>query len=240
MAPGGTPPGWYPDPLQQAPFRWWDGTAWTPHAWQAPAFPDEDEPARKARIAVLAAAGAGVLGSFGAHAGLVQLIDQLRDGRSFSVLDLDLGGLYLLSSWLPSIVQTVAGVLFLFWFYRSATVAARLGLPAKRDPTAGVVGFVVPVINLWWPCRSVRDLFPPDDPNRRHVLRWFLLWIVGGYVGAVVTYVAAFLGGTVGWLLLVLPAALLVLAALAAYQVITDVIETHARLRGSQPYGSNR
>lgn len=23
------PPGWYPDPHGQAPFRWWDGTSWT-------------------------------------------------------------------------------------------------------------------------------------------------------------------------------------------------------------------
>ena len=28
---GATPPGWYPDPWQQAPYRWWDGTAWTSH-----------------------------------------------------------------------------------------------------------------------------------------------------------------------------------------------------------------
>lgn len=26
-----TPPGWYPDPWQQAPHRWWDGTTWTSH-----------------------------------------------------------------------------------------------------------------------------------------------------------------------------------------------------------------
>jgi hypothetical protein len=28
---GGPPAGWYPDPWQQAPHRWWDGTAWTSH-----------------------------------------------------------------------------------------------------------------------------------------------------------------------------------------------------------------
>jgi len=26
-----TPPGWYPDPWQQAPHRWWDGSTWTSH-----------------------------------------------------------------------------------------------------------------------------------------------------------------------------------------------------------------
>ncbi len=27
-APGGPPPGWYPDPAGQAAARWWDGRAW--------------------------------------------------------------------------------------------------------------------------------------------------------------------------------------------------------------------
>jgi hypothetical protein len=28
--PGTPPPGWYADPLHEAPLRWWDGTRWTP------------------------------------------------------------------------------------------------------------------------------------------------------------------------------------------------------------------
>jgi hypothetical protein len=33
------PPGWYPDPVQPANLRWWDGTRWTEYraaAWQPP------------------------------------------------------------------------------------------------------------------------------------------------------------------------------------------------------------
>jgi hypothetical protein len=29
--PPGPPPGWYPDPWNLAPQRWWDGVAWTAH-----------------------------------------------------------------------------------------------------------------------------------------------------------------------------------------------------------------
>lgn len=37
-APNTPPPGWYPDPSGQAPFRYWDGTRWTEHTNQgAPA-----------------------------------------------------------------------------------------------------------------------------------------------------------------------------------------------------------
>ncbi len=25
------PPGWFPDPLREASWRWWDGTSWTDH-----------------------------------------------------------------------------------------------------------------------------------------------------------------------------------------------------------------
>jgi hypothetical protein len=28
---GAAPPGWYPDPGGQWPFRWWDGAGWTEH-----------------------------------------------------------------------------------------------------------------------------------------------------------------------------------------------------------------
>lgn len=46
MVEGGNwPPGWYPDPTERAPFRWWDGTNWTEglsddmvRAWPDPAW----------------------------------------------------------------------------------------------------------------------------------------------------------------------------------------------------------
>jgi hypothetical protein len=30
-APGPAPPGWYPDPGREYPWRWWDGGRWTGH-----------------------------------------------------------------------------------------------------------------------------------------------------------------------------------------------------------------
>src|SRR5690349_10108370 len=34
---GAPPPGWYPDPWQAAPSRWWDGEQWTAHVAQSEA-----------------------------------------------------------------------------------------------------------------------------------------------------------------------------------------------------------
>lgn len=39
------PPGWYPDAAAPGQFRWWDGTRWSEHVWQAPtAVPGEAVP----------------------------------------------------------------------------------------------------------------------------------------------------------------------------------------------------
>ena len=53
-------PGWYPDPWQVAPFRWWDGHVWTGHASVATARAGPARPPRLpswASVPVLVAAG---------------------------------------------------------------------------------------------------------------------------------------------------------------------------------------
>jgi len=160
------------------------------------------------------------------------LIDQAgdldRDGRlarpPFS------GGLSGATMQLAGAVGLVAGVLFLLWFSRSAANAQALGLPARREPAAGVAGFVIPVINLWWPYQSTCDLLPQGDARRSLVLRWFLLWMVGGFAGAIFSWVSIFVDGPTGWLVLALPAALTTLAALSARRVVSEVVAAHAAL----------
>jgi hypothetical protein len=127
-------------------------------------------------------------------------------------------------------VGMVVGVLFLLWFSRSAHNALALGLPARREPAAGVAGFIVPIINLWWPYQSTSDLLPPGDSRRRLVLPWFLLWVVGGFAGAIVTWVAIFVGGWLGWALLAVPAVLTTLAALAARHLVGEIVASHTDL----------
>ena len=136
---------------------------------------------------------------------------------------------------LASAVGVVASVLFLIWFVRSATNARALGLPARRSPAAGVAGFMLPVVNLWWPYQSTRDLFPERHSARPLVLRWFLLWVVGGIVGSAVLLVAVFVDSWVGWVMLAVPVVLTTLAALDARSVIAEAVAAHAELRSEPP-----
>jgi hypothetical protein len=58
------PPGWHPDPWNQAPARWWDGSGWTDRTRSAP----EDSPAASAdqgvRVLVLGGAALLVIAAF--------------------------------------------------------------------------------------------------------------------------------------------------------------------------------
>lgn len=234
------PAGWYPDPANPSGLRWWDGAAWTERASQpsvATAVVDIDEEAnraRRARIGLLVAVPAQVAAMAVVRIQFGNFVDQIREldttgGRIQA--DFTQRG-WAAASQISGGVGMIVGVLFLLWFSRSAHNALGLGLPARREPAAGVAGFIVPVINLWWPYRSMTDLLPPGDHRRRLVLRWFLLWMVGASVGAIVTWVAVFVDGWLGWALLAVPVVLTTLAALAARQLISEIVDCHAGLAG--------
>lgn len=62
------------------------------------------------------------------------------------------------------------------------------------------------------------------------MLRWFLLWTVGGLIGLVVTVGSVFVDSWVGWAMLSVPAMLTALAGLAARQVIGAALDAHGCL----------
>jgi hypothetical protein len=81
---------------------------------------------------------------------------------------------------LPTIV---VGVLFLIWFHRAATIAARLGRPARHSPGWAVGGWFIPIGNLFLPYQSARDLFRPFEQRRRRLVgRWWAAYLLAGFV----------------------------------------------------------
>jgi len=247
----GTPAGWYPDPWQPSQRRWWDGTAWTGFAAPppAPAVPaatlrldDEERRGARARVALLVAVPFLVVG----QAALVWMIrvfvDQVREGTFDSASSERFArrftsafeGPQLLSR-VCSLGSLVAAVLFLLWFYRACADGRALGLPARREPGMAVASFFIPVVNLWWPYQSTCDLLPAGHPARRQVLRWWLLWTVGGAIAGVAVIVGAAVSARLGLILVALPLVQGTGAALAARQVVSEVGEAHRSLAGATP-----
>jgi hypothetical protein len=172
----------YHDPYASAGLRWWDGRKWTPHALlpeKLPAPPTPTSPLppyagrneRIGRLALLLWAPVHVL-----YVGLLGygFSRVIRDVVSFaettsrtsqasldavpfagnSVMWMTLASLSGLLMWIPL-------VLLIVWAHRCATTAAALGMPAEHEPVWAVVGWIIPVINFWFPYQSVRDCLHP-------------------------------------------------------------------------------
>ena len=50
------------------------------------------------------------------------------------------------------------GLLFVIWLGTAGKAALASGRPLRRHPWLGAWSFVIPIVNLWWPYRAVKDL----------------------------------------------------------------------------------
>jgi hypothetical protein len=133
-----------------------------------------------------------------------------------------------ISPWffLLGLVGAAAIVVTLIWQHRAASAARALGYPTTHSPGWGVGSWFVPIVNLWFPYQAIRDCLPPGDPNRAHILQWWLAYMLGGLVGAG-AFVAAFFSSGVA-VALSIPAAALWLVVLAfAPRVVTSIAGVH-------------
>lgn len=206
---GSTPPqGWYQDPSDGRMLRWWNGSGWTEHTSPMPAArPDprhavgeERSVARWARHGVVAYAFLTVIAGallFRMMTGFREMLAEAMANpeapTAFTPADPFFGmspaAMTLLQ--LVNTVQLALLVLLLIWVYRAAAAAKQLGLPAPRSPGWAVASWFIPVVNLWWPYQSLRDLLPQGHEVRHRVLLLWLGWIAGTLIAT---------GGLIMWM----------------------------------------
>ncbi|MEZ5171162.1 MAG: DUF4328 domain-containing protein [Acidimicrobiia bacterium] len=240
--PPGPPPGWYDDPWGQASKRWWDGTQWTHHTQTAGAsgsgggglrarLEAEQASAGWARSLIIWGGVAQATSSVTSAIILPDIVDDIRRSIDTGETTAFTGGNAVANSLnqIASLVLLAVGIVFLVWFYRALTFAADAGLPAKRTPGWGVAGFIIPIVNFWFPYRSAVDALPAGHPALPHVLRWWLLWIASSLL-VIFVIVAALFSTAVMWVAAAVSVAVSMYAAYAAREVIDEITAAHTEM----------
>ena len=202
---GAPPPGWYPDPWQAAPSRWWDGEQWTSHVTQtdgasgaaAATAPGAARAVRSTRPTVTKPADANV--AVGREAGvatwlrwavllppllgLVSLSGTARAVRN--AIDAAQGDATPSTSDGATVGSQLAGMVALavtigqmLWLHRSVAAGRALGLRGRRSPGWAAAGWVIPIVNYWWPYQDVGAMFPDGHRPLRQLRCWWALHVV--------------------------------------------------------------
>jgi len=220
--------GWFADPGGTGVLRYWDGADWTPYisvpiGAVSPATALERERAITTWVqrAWLVWPVLVVVGAFVGALTFDDLIDDLVDGRTP-------GNRYLA---LQPVGYLLLGltVVIVVWAYRGAVAGRALGIHARREPGLVVVGWIVPVISLWWPYESAADLVP-DRAELQPALGWW--W--AGYIGqSVLILVVQATSAATSWRIaaigLVPVAVLATVAAVCGRRIARDVLAIHER-----------
>ncbi len=231
------PPGWHPDPWALAALRYWDGRQWTGHVSGAPvgASPtarvaEERTASRWAKVGLACAGpavGVGAIGmAFWVH-WVADHWDELTREGSTTTQSGNSGAAVVIQ--LALVVAVVGAVLFLLWFYRSATIAAQTGLHPRRPPGLATASFFIPVLNLWWPYQSMLDLLPERHPARHLVRRWWLLW-VGCLLGVLAVCFSATMNAVALAVVTAVTVVLALMAAMTARTVVSEITDAHDQL----------
>ncbi len=180
--PQGAEPSWRPDPVADNLERWWDGQHWTDHTRQVAADGQEVRRAREEvqppnrLIAVGAQLGLAVaslalvamaLSIFLVWNETVTAIDmgEIADPK---VLDLSQRGYTV--SLVAAVVLTVLALVGVLGWFVARYDHPRVNERARRRGLVGaVVGWFIPVANLWLVPQGLTDLWYAARPELRHV-----------------------------------------------------------------------
>jgi hypothetical protein len=230
------PAGWYQDPNGARAWRYWDGATWTDHVapWVVkPELSPEErlvEERRWARYAKWAfvafvpfQVAAQVLSAFQS--------DRTYHGTLFQDSAPERPSLFEpLSIGLPQVLCTliVLGltIVLAYWTMQAARAAKAQGIPIVRSPGWTMGGWFIPILNLWWPPQSIRS-FAKDRQQLRHVVGWWICWIVATASTIAATLVAGSSDFDAAIPFLVVGATSVVSFALLGVQVVDLVLAVH-------------
>jgi len=126
-----------------------------------------------------------------------------------------------LSQNLAAVPALIALVLLIMWSFRIATIASNLHYPARRSPAWAVGGWFIPIANMWFPYRSIRDSLRPGSTAADVVGRWWVCYIASAYW--IVPVFVVGLVSTSAALALALPG---IVAALLSVRLGWEVVDT--------------
>lgn len=125
-------------------------------------------------------------------------------------------------------------VLLIIWLHQAATFARRAHVPSRREPIWAILGFVVPVISLWFPYQVAADIFAPGDPARRTVARWWACTL-GQSIALVPILIASFYSTAAGGLLALVLSPLPIGTAMWERAMVDAALVAHRKLLPTAP-----
>lgn len=234
------PPGWHSDPWQQATYRWWDGSDWTAHvSGPAPMLAPRWDPnlayedprllrermARAGqwlRLALLFVVPLQVISTVAIGLGerpvLKQLFRAFDPGSDRKTIGIHPNGALALGQ-ITSLCATAVVVLRMVWMFRAARLGRQVGIPARHNPGLACAGWIIPIVNLWWPYQDLRAL----GHGRAAVGRMWLLYLASS-LSNLVALVAIVVSSGIG-AVCVVAAGALQLAEIVAERGVVQVIE---------------
>jgi hypothetical protein len=230
--------GWFPDPRREAQWRWWDGTQWTGHTERTVSersvvaeLETERTWARWARVGLALNPVFQVLALVGAAIQARWIAEHLDDLPATGGPDLAGAlGWFGLPTWAVLVVM-------ILWLYRAGATARAAGLSLRRDAGLGAVSFVIPVLNLWWPYRAVRDALGADHPAARLVRRWWAVWIASN-LGGLAAIAAGFAPPAASFVVVSVAGVCAVVAAVMGRAVVAEMLAAHETLAARAATGA--
>jgi hypothetical protein len=81
-------------------------------------------------------------------------------------------------SQLAGVAAVAATIGQMIWIYRAVSSGRLLGLRTRRSPGLACAGWIIPVVNYWWPYQDVRALFPDTHRPTRQLRCWWTLHVL--------------------------------------------------------------